>query len=302
MGLVNICYFAKYHMEKLWGIKLQDAYLEKKIAAYYRVTECGKAGVNQKKARKRKVIISMTSIPKRIDKVWITIESLLRQTYKPDKILLWLAEDEFINIKLPDKLMQQTGRGLEIKYCENLKSYKKYFFTVKEYPSDYIVTVDDDVIYAESMLRELIRTYRNNKGCVICHRSHYIEVHHGKLRPYNRWTDYHKRNDLDINPTYYNFFTGCAGTLFPMFLMDRKVLEKDTFMRLAPYADDVWMNFCSWTSGMKIKNTKGILGNIISIESSSSKGLTQRNVSRQENDPQIKRVLEYLNININDYL
>lgn len=302
MKLVKLCYRVKYCLEKIGGEKIQDISAEKLITAYYGLVKHGRQGTNQKHSRKRKVIISMTSIPSRIDKVWITIESLLRQSYKPDKILLWLGQDEFRNIKLPDKLMEQTKRGLEIRYCENLKSYKKFYDAVKEYPHDYIVTADDDVIYAENMLEELVRTYQKNKGCVICHRSHYINEKHGKLQPYNKWVNYQKRRDLDISSTYYNFFTGCAGIFFPMFLMDRKVLEKDVFMRLAPDADDVWLNFCAWISGLKIKNTEGILGNIISIESSAGKGLMQKNVSQRGNDPQIKQVLAYFNINIYDYL
>lgn len=302
MGLVDICYFAKYYIEQLQGIKIHDDFFEKLVAAYYRLAKGRQTGINRKYARKRKVIISMTSIPTRIDKVWITIESLLRQTYKPDKILLWLAQDEFKNVKLPDKLIEQTNRGIEIRYCENLKSYKKFYYTVKEYPHDYIVVVDDDVIYAENMLKKLIQTYRENRGCVICHRSHYINVQYGKIRPYNRWTNYHKRNNLSVGPTYYNFFTGCGGILFPMFLMDRKVLDKEAFMKFAPSADDVWLNFCAWVSGLKTKNTEGILGNTIAIESSSSRGLTQRNVGQGKNDQQIKQVLEHLKININDYL
>lgn len=302
MGLVGICYYVKYYIEKLHGIKIQDDYFEKLVAAYYRLVKCTRTGINRKYPRKRKVIISMTSIPSRIDKVWITMESLLRQTYKPDKILLWLARDEFQNVQLPSKLTEQTSRGVEIKYCDNIKSYKKFYFTAKEYSNDYIVVVDDDVIYAENMLKELIQTYRKNKGCVICHRSHYIKIQNGKLRPYNRWIDYHKRNDLSIEPTYYNFFTGCGGILFPMFLMTGKVLDKDAFMKLAPSADDVWLNFCAWVSKLKTKNTEGVLGNTIAIESSASKGLTQKNVGQGKNDQQIKQVLEYLKININDYL
>lgn len=302
MKLVRICYRIKYCLEKIHGEKMQDDLLEKMITAYYRLIKRRRLGTNQAHIRKRKVIVSMTSIPSRIDKVWITVESLLRQSYKPDRILLWLGQDEFKGVKLPDELMEQTKRGVEIRYCENLKSYKKFYYAVKKFPHDCIAVVDDDVIYAENMLEELIQTYKKNKGCVICHRSHYINVKYGKLQPYNKWVSYQNRNDLDISPTYHNFFTGCAGILFPMFLMDRKVLEKDAFMRLAPNADDVWLNFCSWISGLRIKNTEGILGNVISIESSSSKGLMQRNVLHRENDQQIKQVLEYLRININDYL
>ena len=302
MKLVKMCYRVKYCLEKIYGEKISDITAEKLITVYYGLAKHGRQGTNQKNSRKRKVVVSMTSIPSRIDKVWITIESLLRQSYKPDKILLWLGQDEFKSVKLPDKLTEQIKRGVEIRYCENLKSYKKFYYAVKEYPHDYIIVVDDDVIYTENMLAELVQTYQKNRGCVICHRSHCMTVKQGELRPYNKWVNYQIRSDLNISPTYYNFFTGCAGILFPMFLMDRKVLEKDAFMRLAPNADDVWLNFCAWISGLKIKNTEGILGNIISIESSAGKGLMQKNVSQRENDLQIKQVLAYFNINIHDYL
>ena len=117
----------------------------------------------------------MTSIPDRINKTWITIESLFRQTYKPDRIILWLSKEEFKNFPLPSALKTQQKRGLQIKYCDNLMSYKKIYYTAKENPNSYIVTVDDDIIYAENMLEELVRTYKQNQGCIICNRSHYME-------------------------------------------------------------------------------------------------------------------------------
>lgn len=116
----------------------------------------------------------MTTISDRIDKVWITIESLLRQTYKPDQIILWLAEDEFADMELPEKIWQQMKRGLTVIYCDKLKSYKKFYYTMKENPNAYVITVDDDIIYAETMVEELVKTYRDNPKSVICHRSHLI--------------------------------------------------------------------------------------------------------------------------------
>ena len=42
-----------------------------------------------------KIIVSLTSFPPRIKKIWLTIETLLRQKDKPDRIILWLSVDEF---------------------------------------------------------------------------------------------------------------------------------------------------------------------------------------------------------------
>ena len=167
MKLVKACYNLKYCLRKLFGIQTSDSFYEKLITWYYKIFRREKAGIKLENKRKRKFILSMTSIPSRIDKSWITIESLLRQTYKPDKIILWLSEDEFRNVRLPERVKEQQKRGLEICYCDNLRSYKKFYYTAKKYPDDYIVTADDDIIYTEDMLEILVKTYRKNPGNVV---------------------------------------------------------------------------------------------------------------------------------------
>ena len=82
---------------------------------YYNICKSRQSGINKSYIRKKKIIISMTSIPVRIDKVWIVVESLLRQTYKPDQIILWLAKDEFKDCPLPSTLKAQQKRGLQIR-------------------------------------------------------------------------------------------------------------------------------------------------------------------------------------------
>ena len=302
MKLVKGCYWLKCCLRKFFGIQTDDFFYENLVTRYYRIFKYEKAGIKLESIRKRKIILSMTSIPSRIDKSWITIESLLRQSYKPDKIILWLAEDEFRNVRLPERLKEQQKRGLEICYCDNLRSYKKFYYAAKEYPDDYIVVVDDDIIYTEDMLEILVKTYRKNPGNVVCHRSHYIQKHGGRLRPYNEWIHYEERRHMNEIHSFRNFFTSGAGTLLPMFRLRKEVLNRDAFMKLVPYADDVWLNFCAWKSGIRTVNTKGICGHLISIESSSDKGLSRINVTYGKNDDQIERVLKYLKIDINQYL
>ena len=36
-----------------------------------------------------RIIISVTSFPLRIKKLWVVIETILRQSQKPDKLILW---------------------------------------------------------------------------------------------------------------------------------------------------------------------------------------------------------------------
>lgn len=299
--MIQILYHIKKFLLDYFFAEETDEYLEKLITKYYELFPKKNKGIRNRHAR-RKIIISLTTIPDRIDKVWITVESLLRQTYKPDQIILWLAQDEFEGIELPDKLKQQMKRGLAIRYCDNLRSYKKFYYTAVENPQAYIVTVDDDIIYAEGMLEKLLKAYKKNPGSIICTRSHWITMRNGRVLPYDNWVNFNKRKKIPEYPAYGNFFTSGGGTLLPIFMMDKRLFEKDIFMEIAPTADDVWLNFCAWVSGLKIKNVDGILGHVILIKSSSKKGLSLVNLKKNNNDEQIKKVIEYLNINIRNYI
>ncbi|MCQ2744694.1 MAG: glycosyltransferase family 8 protein, partial [bacterium] len=86
---------------------------------YKNVTEYGLT-VNK---RHPQLIVSLTSFPERIDKIDKTINTLLNQTIKPDKLILWLAYEQFPNREndLPENLLKLKNYGLEIMWCEDLK-------------------------------------------------------------------------------------------------------------------------------------------------------------------------------------
>jgi hypothetical protein len=72
------------------------------------------------------------------------------QTYKPDKIILWLAKSQFPNKEndLPIKVTELVNYGLSIMWVDkDIKSYKKLIPTLKLYPNDIIITADDDLYY-----------------------------------------------------------------------------------------------------------------------------------------------------------
>ena len=72
-----------------------------------------------KKDKCPRIIVSMTSFPARISRVWLAIESIFRQKVKPDKILLCLTKSQISDISvLPKELQEMRDRGLEIIFCE----------------------------------------------------------------------------------------------------------------------------------------------------------------------------------------
>src|SRR5690554_2625875 len=80
------------------GKKLLDIKVPNKMLSTQERFPCG---INTE-SRDGLYVVSLTSYPSRIEDVWISIECLLRQTFKPDKIILWLAQSEFPEKKIPD--------------------------------------------------------------------------------------------------------------------------------------------------------------------------------------------------------
>lgn len=89
------------------------------------------------------VVISLTSFPARIKEVKYAIYSLLRQTYKPDQLVLWLGKEQFPHREadLPPDLLKLRENGLTIRFVKDLKSFKKLIPALQNY-SNYLIVVN----------------------------------------------------------------------------------------------------------------------------------------------------------------
>ena len=116
--------------------------LSKKILKFHRW------GINNEKRNKR-IVVSLTSFPERMEDIHFGLYSLLNQSLKPDLVVLWLAKSQFPNFEkdLPQTVLSLKENGLTIKWCEDLHSYKKLLPSLESYPNDIIVTADDDIYY-----------------------------------------------------------------------------------------------------------------------------------------------------------
>src|ERR1035437_9916865 len=138
---------------------------------------------------KDRIIVSITSFPSRINRLWLVIETLLRQSQKPDKIILWLSLDQFPSLNsLPINLLNLLKRGLEIQLKEDdFRSHKKYYYAINEYRNDVIITVDDDVFYHKELIENLVNIYHKFPKCVCCNYCTEIEVADKEIKPYISW-------------------------------------------------------------------------------------------------------------------
>ena len=101
------------------------------------------------------VIVSLTSYPARIDRVHEVIESVINQTVCADRIILYLADEQFVDRQLPKPLVDLCTQYdcFEIHFCDDdLKPHKKYYYAMQDFPDAALITVDDDVIYPNTMV------------------------------------------------------------------------------------------------------------------------------------------------------
>lgn len=113
--------------------------------------------------KEEKVIVSMTSWKKRISNVCAVVKSIRNNSVLPDQIILNLSLSEFPNKEsdLPADLvrLQQNGDIRIIWQGVNTKAFKKIIPTLKEYPDDIVISIDDDFLYPEDFIETFLQEH-----------------------------------------------------------------------------------------------------------------------------------------------
>lgn len=233
-------------------------FYSRRISLEDKILHSTERGISDKKYCDHDIIVSLTTYGKRLDDVCFTIESIMQQTLKANRIVLWLDE-QCINKELPAVLKLQQIRGLEIKYTKDIKSYKKLIPSIKEFPDAAIITVDDDAIYDFDLLDRLVSAYISNPKSIYAARTHVMTFYKGgDIMPYEKW----RWNCSDSTNPLCNFITGVGGVIYPPKSLAPQVLDEDVFTSLCPSADDVWFTAMALLNGTIIKKirTRSSLG------------------------------------------
>lgn len=248
-------------------------------------------GISNKKDLE--LIISLTSYSTRVSEVYLVIESLFNQSLKADKIILWLDKNEFSDETIPFTLRNQIKRGLEIKYCKNIKSYKKLIPTLKMYPNSTIITVDDDILYPIDFVENFILNHKKYPNVVLCNIGREIPTDKEKRKFYKNWnyTKQISQPKKEIIPI------GAGGVLYPPHCFYQDILDEEKFMNLAPSADDIWfkaMTLKNNVESMVLGDINKYLKKIIVLEEAQEIALFNENI--RKNDEQIKNIFEKYNL------
>lgn len=246
----------------------------------------------------KKLIVSLTSYPARIHTVGTVVEDLQKQTRKADEIILWLAQEQFPNLEedLPNYLRNQMNKGwVTVRWCDDLKSHKKYFYALQEYKDDLVVTVDDDLLYPETMLENLYQCYLRHPNAVSTVRAHLmIFTEDGTLMPYRDWI---QETDVCLDqPSMQLFATGGAGTLYPGGIFKQELFNKDAIRETCIMADDLWLKAMALLSDVPVVVAQEF-EDLRYIPGSQEEALYHQNVDSYANETQWDKITAWVDAN-----
>jgi len=202
------------------------------------------------------LVVSLTSWPPRFPFLHRSLGALLRQSVRPDRIVLWIAEADAP--LLPARVLRLAGSGVEIRTTADTGPFKKLLPSIEAFPDAFVVTADDDVHYGPDWLKALVDGFLGcDEPAIVCHRAHRPRLRRdGGLAPYARW----QRDVQDgaaRRPSGAIVPTGVGGILYPPASLDPLVADGALAARLCPTCDDFWFFWMASRRGTPARKVGG---------------------------------------------
>ena len=241
------------------------------------------------------VIVSLTSYPGRLPTLHKCVKSLLEQSLRPEKVLLYLSLDQFPGQEedlTPELLALREDEAFEIRFVEgDMGPHKKYWYAMQEYPDYPVIVVDDDAVYDYAMVERLMAAYRKYPHCIPCMRTNMIFLNEeGNFRTYRSWR-LDDQTLLDI-PSYQLLPVGVGGVLYPPHALPKEAFDKEVIEKTCPRADDLWLKFWTTHEGYKAVRPRDFC-RYNDIPGTQETALHKTNVRRNENDEAIENIRAY---------
>jgi hypothetical protein len=186
-------------------------------------------------ARAERLVVTLTTIPERIDKLAPVLRSLLDQTVAADRIIVWRPErSRRSGQPYPDP--GPLPPGIEVLACDDQGPATKLLPALAAEPDAAIVVVDDDVIYPKDFLEQLLAGHRAHPGAAVGWRGwRIVDGAHAKQFPHIFATGVAAPTPVDI-------LLGTWGYLVPPGAFDGAVHSFDGFPPEVRFVDDVWFS------------------------------------------------------------
>ena len=249
-------------------------------------------------------IVSLTSYGKRVKgSALYTIYSMLKQNVRPERVVLWLNEEEFNNDNITSDLRFLFDYGLDVRYAKDIRSYTKIIHSLKLFPDKHIITADDDIYYTKNFVEEFVEAHRHHPKAIITGfaKDPTLDTNN-RLKTYSDWPEYHhvpasfEYDKKRLVPL------GWAGVFYPSHVFDEEVTNEAVFTTLCPKADDIWL----YIMGLRSNAEKRILPDSriayyhtdLLRQYFTRDRLTATNRFGGENDVQLKALLEHYELSI----
>ncbi len=236
------------------------------------------------------VIVSVTSIPERVELFLGALGWFERQTVRPRLMVIWLGEELFpVGLRHEIAARFALPEGVEVRYRPDLGPQTKLLHALREFPETPVVTVDDDVLYPPFWLEELHASYLAAPHCIHCYRAHQIRLTpEGRLAPYAEWA---WLAPGVRGPSHMLYPTGTCGALYPPGTLADEVHNLEAMRRLCPTADDIWFKAMALLKGTPAQKVREESLEFPHIPGSEVRMLWTVNAGR--NDAQLEAVFEH---------
>ena len=230
------------------------------------------------------VVVSMATYERRFTSAYLALECIGRGRVHPRRLVLWVDDARLLD-DVPPSLRRLRDRGLELRagrpeYGPHNKYYP-YARSIEAHCTP-LVTADDDALYTDDWLENLLEGHREHPDAIIANRAHRIAVSDGAILPYRAWSI---AKPESISPR--TFATGRSGVLHPPRMLDALREAGDGFLACAPRADDIWLHAVALRNGIPMILAPGAPRNYRIAPVGNPTGLSLANVLGGGNDRQI---------------
>lgn len=194
--------------------------------------------------RQHKIIVSITSYPQRFAYLPDLMGFIKNQNYfiNRTKLFIYKEDIDYYNLNIKD---------LEIILTDmDLKPHKKYFYPMKLFRDNAIITLDDDIGYSNDTVESLVNAYIENPNIISGRRAHLMTyTNNGELKRYSQWKFEYK---LIKEPDFNLILTGCGGIIYPPDIFNIKE-EYLPIIKETITCDDLTLKYFANIKGVPIK-------------------------------------------------
>lgn len=190
-----------------------------------------------------KLIVSITSYPRRFDMLRRVLLSLRNQTYKDFDVLITVCNDECKNdMQELNRIIKTSKLSIHLNVVnENTYCHKNTFEAMKLFPNNPILVIDDDIIRVPTCIENFVKDYLDF-NCIIArtydhlYEDEKIKKTHGIIINHCIRQRYFTGKEMPN--------TGGQGILYPPNVFkDQRFYDANLIKECSPTSTEVWVYF-----------------------------------------------------------